>query len=185
MELNYYDKNMYKNPNNTLYKKNDGVHNIFRNNKYKKYNDEKNDGVHNIFRNDKYKKYNDGVHNIFRNNKYKKYNDGKNAVYPNSFPINKKTFNVNKPVLNKTINVKTTKLNNPNILDEIIKLKTIAKNLKMDMIKTELEYDIEFPFNYPVNNACLSLYTQETQKIILNDLISEMTNLNSMVKMLF
>ena len=136
-----------------------------------------------------YKKKSSKYHN-FNNNKHKKYNDEKNNTDTNWFSKNKlssyvKTYDDNKPILNTIINVKTTKLNNSNILDEIIKLKIIAKKLKIDMIKTELKYDIEFPFDYPINNDSLSWYTHETQKIILNDLISEMTNLNCMVKMLF
>jgi len=70
-------------------------------------------------------------------------------------------------------------------LNEVIQLKRTIKMLKIDMLRTELKYDIEFPFNYPINNEYLCLCNHETQIRVLQEFISEMINLDSMVKMLF
>ena len=57
--------------------------------------------------------------------------------------------------------------------------------LKIDMLRTELKYDIEFPFDYPINNEYLCLCNHETQIRVLREFISEIINLDSMVRMLF
>ena len=89
----------------------------------------------------------------------------------------------------KQNNVKTKELpifnNTISTLNEIIRLKKTVKCLKKKMLKTELNYEIEFPFEYPIQNEYFYLCDHETQIIILNGLISEMINLDNMVKMLF